>query len=163
MADVPLREFIERIIAENNLRRDDLRAEDRRWVEREFKSQERALELQAREYERRLSDLNHAHAEATRVLGTYLPRELYERAHTEVVDWQAKADIRFVEVESRVKSVELGLVNLPGGIKSLELGLAAQSGQHVGSRMTMATAITIASVALVALGGMIGLLNYLSK
>lgn len=38
-----------------------------------------ALELQAHEYERRLMDLNHAHAEAQRVLSTYLPRETAER------------------------------------------------------------------------------------
>lgn len=163
MADVPLRDFIERIIAENNLRRDDLRAEDRRWVEREFRALEKALDLQAREYERRLELLNHAHAEAQRILATYLPRELYERAHQEVVEWQRKADVAGVELESRLKSTELGLVNIPGGIKSLELGLAAQSGQRIGSKMTMATAITIASIALLALGGMIGLLNYLSK
>ena len=37
---------------------------------------DRALSIQAKEYERRLEDLNNAHARAERVLGTYVPREI---------------------------------------------------------------------------------------
>lgn len=158
---VPLRDFVERIIEENNRRRDDLRTEDRRFLEQSLLAVAKALELQAREYERRLEDLNHAHELAKETLGTYLPREMYERAHAEVVEWQRKADIAHVDIENRIKSTELGLVNLPGGIKSLELGLAAQSGHQAGSIMTRATAFTIAGVTIAAIAGLIGLLSYL--
>lgn len=92
---VPLREFIERIIAENNLRRDDLRTEDRRWLEASIASVEKALKLQATELERRLDVLNHAHDEARRVLGTYAQlkdfNELKERVSIELADRTGKS------------------------------------------------------------------------
>lgn len=153
--------YIERIIQENNLRRDDLRVLDRREVEKELAAIARALELQAREYERRLEILNHAHEQARQVLNTYVTRDLYDRAHFEVVEWQRKADVRLSEYDNRLKHVELGIVNLPGGVKSLEIGLATQAGQHLGSRMTMTTAITIIVAVFVAIGGVIALMNYL--
>ena len=56
---IALREFIDRILAERD----------------------KALALQAREYERRLDELNHSHDEARRVLGTYVTRDVYEHAH----------------------------------------------------------------------------------
>lgn len=150
------------IEAERRLR-DALRKEDRRWLERELKDLAKALELQAKEYERRLDDLNHSHSEAQRVLATYLPRELYERAHGEVVEWQRKADVKYVESEARLKSVELGLVNLPGGVKSLELGLAAQSGRQVGATTTTATAVTIGALIVATIGVLIGVISYLGR
>lgn len=148
------------IIAERRLR-DALRIEDRRWIERELLSLSKALDLYSAENERRLQILNHAHEEARRVLGTYLTRELYDRAHTEVTEWQRKADIRNVEIDARLKKVELGLVDLPGGVKSLELGLAAQSAQRIGSKMTMTSAIALIGLAVVVAGAVIGFLNYL--
>lgn len=163
MNDVSLRDFIIEIMKERDLRRDDLRREDHRWIEREFAALAKALNLQAAEYERRLDMLNHAHEQARVVLGTYVTRELYERAHHEVVETGRKLEIRFTELEARVKSVELGLVNLPGGIKSLELGLAAQSGHLTGTRMTTSTMITIIAVGIAAFGGLVALLNYLGK
>lgn len=148
--------------AERRLR-DALRAEDHKWIERELRAAAKALELQAKEYERRLQDLNHAHAEAQRVLGIYLPRELYERAHQEVVDWQRRFEIRSVETENRIKSVELGIVNLPGGVKSLELGLAAQAGQQTGTNTTRSTAITIVALVIAAIGVLIGIFNFSNR
>lgn len=47
---VSLREFIERIIVENNIRRDDLRREDNHRVEDQFKALDKALMLQAAAY-----------------------------------------------------------------------------------------------------------------
>lgn len=52
---------------------------------REHTLNEEQLRKQATEYERRLSDLNHAHAEAQRVLNTYLPRESYDVQHKELI------------------------------------------------------------------------------
>lgn len=148
--------------AERRLR-DALRAEDHKWFERELKTLAKALELQAKEYERRLTDLNHAHEEARRVLSTYLPRELYERSHEEIINWQRRADILIVEMGNRIKSVELGIVNLPGGVKSLELGLAAQAGQQTGTNTTRSTAITIAALVIAAIGVLIGIFNFANR
>lgn len=53
---------------------------------------DKALKVQASEYERRLDDLNHAHAEAQRVLNTYLPREIHEKSQTEFRLWQTSVD-----------------------------------------------------------------------
>lgn len=146
--------------AERRLR-DALRAEDREKFDEYKKVAAKALDLQAAEYERRLDVLNHAHEEARSVLGTYLTRELYERAHGEVVEWQRKGEIRNVEFDGRLKKVELGLVDLPGGVKSLELGLASQNAHSLGARMTMTAGFTIVGVAIAAVGGLIAVLNYL--
>jgi len=45
----------------------------------ELRERDKALEKQAREYERRLEDLNHAHALAQQTLNTYIPRETYSK------------------------------------------------------------------------------------
>lgn len=47
----------------------------------EAASKDKALEKQAHEYERRLHDLNDAHAEAREVLATYVTREVYDKMH----------------------------------------------------------------------------------
>lgn len=141
-----IRELIEQAIKSERCLRDRLRVEDRERFEEFKRTSAKALELQASEYQRRLDTLNHAHEEARRILGTYLTRELYDRAHSEVVEAQRKYDLRLVEIEARVKSVELGLVNLPGGIKSLELGLASQAGHHTGARVTIGTMIAIGAL-----------------
>lgn len=158
-----IKEIVDRELAADRRFRDALRKEDHRWYEREVAGVAKALELQAKEYERRLEDLNHSHAEAQRVLATYLPREVYERAHNEVVEWQRKADIREVDTNNRIKSVELGLVNLPGGVKSLELGLASQSGQFLGASTTRTTMVAIIAVVIAAVGGLVGLFSYFSR
>ena len=44
----------------------------------------RALELQAREYERRLDELNHAHKIAATKDGTFVSRELHDREFARV-------------------------------------------------------------------------------
>ena len=51
----------------------------RELLEEKQKSTERALELQAKEYERRLHDLNDAAEEKKHLLSTLLPRETYEK------------------------------------------------------------------------------------
>lgn len=47
-------------------------------LDQRFDHTNKALELQAREYERRLSDLNHAHEEALRVQHTFVSIDKYE-------------------------------------------------------------------------------------
>jgi len=51
-----------------------------------------ALEIQAREYERRLTVLNHAHEEARMVLNTYVPREMLEASLAQWGLWRTDTD-----------------------------------------------------------------------
>ncbi len=61
-----------------NVDLNDLRVEMAR-VQEHLKATDRALSLQAAEYERRLHVLNNAHEQARSTLATYLPREVYEK------------------------------------------------------------------------------------
>jgi hypothetical protein len=47
-----------------------------------------ALDLQAREYERRLDTLNHAHEDARRAQADTVPREMFEAFKAENQKWQ---------------------------------------------------------------------------
>lgn len=49
------------------------------WLLERFRGDARALRLQAIEYERRLSDLNHAHQQAREAAAQTVPREIYDR------------------------------------------------------------------------------------
>jgi hypothetical protein len=60
-----------------------------------------ARKLQASEYQRRLSELNHAHEEARRVLGTYLPRETWEAWLKEEAARREKADAEMGELREQ--------------------------------------------------------------
>ena len=53
---------------------------------------EEALRIQAAEYERRLDDLNHAHALARQTLATYLPREIFDKIWSGWEDWRRAVD-----------------------------------------------------------------------
>jgi hypothetical protein len=79
----------------------DMRFElEKELVRQEFDKIEQATKLQAVEYERRLDVLNHAHAEAQRVLATYVPREAYES----YVHEQSRAEeLRVKEEEAKAE------------------------------------------------------------
>ena len=64
---ITLREYIESLIAAERERVDTL-----------LKANREALELQAREYERRLAALNHAHEKAIAVQHTYVTQDKWE-------------------------------------------------------------------------------------
>jgi len=53
----------------------------RELIEFKLTSNEKARELAAIELARRLDILNHAHQEAIRVQGTYVPREIFDSKH----------------------------------------------------------------------------------
>jgi hypothetical protein len=93
---VSLREFIERIIAEHERRNDLTNA-----------SLAKALELQAREYERRLEDLNHAHAEAQRVLGTYVAISVYEKDQAAFRELKERVSVELADRTGKSKSFPL--------------------------------------------------------
>ena len=115
---VSVREHIERILLENNLRRDDLRREDRRWAEQIISSLkerfdssvaevDKARQHQAKEYERRLQDLNHAHTEAQRVLHTYVTRAVYEKDHEALRLFQGRVEVEMAERFGKSKGLAL--------------------------------------------------------
>lgn len=138
MSDVPLRDFIERIIQENNLRRDDLRIEDRRWIDERIQALldrfqtsvmevNKARQIQADEYERRLSILNHAHEEAQRVLSTYALakdfNELKSKVEVDINDnaTRLKSGENFqTAFDMRAKVIEEGGADRESRLKSLE-------------------------------------------
>lgn len=62
---------------------------------------EKALIKQAIEYERRLNDLNHAHAQAQEVQNTYLPREIHEKAQSELRIWQIEVAKQLDQTSAR--------------------------------------------------------------
>jgi len=64
-----------------------------------IESNEKALELQAKEYERRLENLNHEAERLRSMASTYLPRELYEAKNKEIE----------IKIESLQKIVSIGI------------------------------------------------------
>jgi len=89
MADVPLREYIEQIVSEKERR-----------LELRMDASDRALALQADEYERRLGDLNHEQARLASDRERYLTKEKFE-------DWQRTVDASIAKSEG--KSLGLSL------------------------------------------------------
>jgi hypothetical protein len=66
---------------------------------------EKALSIQALEYERRLDVLNHAHAEAQRVLNTYLPREIYDKGMDTLRLWQTSVTTQLDLAQGRNSTI----------------------------------------------------------
>ena len=86
---VALREFIERVISDNDRRRDDLRSGDNERIDLLFASLRERFETsvatvnearhhQAEEYKRRLEELNNAHERAEKVQASFVTREAWE-------------------------------------------------------------------------------------
>lgn len=74
------------------------------------------LKNQAKEYERRLGELNHEAARIKEIQATYLPREVYENNHKElttkvekIIDWQGS-------IIGRENGLSLGWKILIGGL-----------------------------------------------
>jgi hypothetical protein len=63
-------------------------------LEAQLQSSDRALEMQAREYERRLGELNHAHARALEAQNTTVTREVYDINKREMMEWRRVVDSR---------------------------------------------------------------------
>jgi hypothetical protein len=145
---VSMREFEQRMFAMQQLMNDRIRAE-RELVETRSNALDKALELAAKETERRLEELNHAHANAVDNWRRSLPREVFEAT---VIEWSKWRDLVNVHVttltaipqtitgiDARVSAIEkmsnklmgafilLGLMGL-SGVLALILGLARLGG-----------------------------------
>jgi len=69
-------------------------------LEERLRGMDRALELQAREYDRRLHELNHAHEQAVEVQHTYVTEEVHAR------DRQAAVNERKALYDAAAKRAE---------------------------------------------------------
>jgi hypothetical protein len=78
-------------------------------VEQQLSIEKEIRKQQAQEYERRLAELNHAHAEALRVQSTYVDEELYNRDHRETVGRLDKLERANSEQQGRYAVIALGL------------------------------------------------------
>lgn len=72
-------------------------------VETRFDYVNKALELQAREYERRLEDLNHAHARAQEALNTFVSIDKYE---SNVESETAARKIALERIDERIAALD---------------------------------------------------------
>jgi hypothetical protein len=70
-----------------------------RAIEEKLKAQEGALKLQAREYERRLKDLNHAHAKHEQFVAKF-PSKL------ELISVHEKIELRMEALVERIATLE---------------------------------------------------------
>jgi len=98
-----------------------LEERDKTQIERE-----RALALQAREYERRLDDLNHAHDQAVTDRSSFVSVGAYNSGNHELEAWKRTVDIvlaRSAERTSVTLAIGLGLFSVAGLIVTITLQL----------------------------------------
>ena len=93
---------------------------------------DKALQLQASEYERRLDDLNHAHAQAVEAQAKTVPREMFdqyvkETAAREQALIAAQSDKSATQVEAINARVD-ELVQWRSGIEGRLIGISAVIG-----------------------------------
>lgn len=81
---------------------------------------DKALLIQAAEYERRLDSLNHKAEEAARIQQTYLPREVFDGNNKAVTERLQK----FFEIlDTRIKLMEARWDRVSGGTKTAEIAI----------------------------------------
>lgn len=72
-----------------------------------------ALSLQALEYERRLDELNHAHAQSVLDKAQFLQRDTYEKSERELIEWRRGVDAVLTVLkdrrDSRVSAFSAGI------------------------------------------------------
>src|SRR5688500_2976010 len=79
-------------------------------LEEKVKAMENAQKLQAKEYARRLNELNHAHEQAREVLGTYLPRETWEAWTKDEGIRREKLDDELADISSQANAAQVAAV-----------------------------------------------------
>ena len=95
---------------------------ERELREQQAKALERALELQAKEYDRRLEDLNHAHARALSAEAHTVQQAVYDATMEDLDVWKAsvKEDIAVLRGEVGKAKLIFGLV-LAFGVPAMTL------------------------------------------
>jgi hypothetical protein len=83
---------------------------------------DKALKLQALEYERRLEYLNQSHERAEKILGTYATRETLDRIQSETEQWRRTVDLKLASNEgakAMLASVVSGLIAIAAFVASI--------------------------------------------
>ena len=144
---VTLREFEQRLVEMRNLMDERTRYEREILSTRENLVKE-ALHLQAAEYDRRLTDLNHAHATAMENWRMSMPREMFDQWEREYSKWKEQVQLilnsaitpaAIDRLDERLKVIERGANKITGalillgfaglaGVAALVLGLARIAG-----------------------------------
>jgi hypothetical protein len=91
-------------------------------LEAQLQSSDRALEMQAREYERRLTELNHAHARALEAQAGTVPREVYDDYVKRTREWHREVDRRLdlsAGAHSFMAAMVMSAIALVGALVSL--------------------------------------------
>ena len=144
---VTLREFEQRLVEMRNLMDERTRYEREILSTRENLVKE-ALHLQAAEYDRRLTELNHAHATAMENWRMSMPREMFDQWEREYSKWKEQVQLilnsaitpaAIDRLDERLKVIERGANKITGalillgfaglaGVAALVLGLARIAG-----------------------------------
>ncbi len=99
MSEITLREFFEaKLNAIEAMREKDIKA-----FYDYVKSSSEALKLQAREYERRLENLNGEQARIAKTQETYISREIWERFIDEDRQWKSRTELGMVACLQRAE------------------------------------------------------------
>lgn len=126
---IPLREHIEALFsAQERLFSADLKALENKMMA-SFAATDKALEVQAIEYERRLSDLNHEQARLAADRERFLSKEVYDGFYKDFGTWRDAANSFMSANGGRDKGVNLAwtvglaLLGAIGAIVGLYLAL----------------------------------------
>lgn len=113
---ITLREYVEQRIND----------QDRIWQTR-LDASRTALELQAREYARRLDDLNHVYARTTEQTATFMRRDVYaverEKLVGDVVIAKREADLKIQNIEATVAELREYRANIEGRMLIVSVGI----------------------------------------
>jgi len=119
---------------------------------------DRALVMQAGEYERRLGDLNHAHEKQREDQATYMPRELYDADKKEVRLWQGSTDRTLTEMKSTLDSLHsdiaqiLAMAQANGtSIVRIDNTMAEERGARTAQARTFTVVVAIMGIGFTAL------------
>ncbi len=88
-------------------------------LEAELDSLRDAIKLQAQEYERRLTELNHAHSRATDDRNKFVTTDLFYSKQDELSKWRSELD----QWRSRIIGIAIGVSAMTGAVVGLMMRL----------------------------------------
>jgi len=159
--NVTLREFEQRMQALSQQINDQIRAA-RELADAKAEALSQALKLQAEEYKRRLSELNHAHETAMENWRMSLPREMFESHSTEWQKWRDDLNTTL----TTLGGVNPSIGALDARLQKTEDFIAKQQGKGAGIDSSWKVLVAIGSLILVVLsvgGVLVSVVLYVSR
>jgi len=89
-------------------------------LDTKFHAAQDQLKQQAIEYERRLHELNNAHAKAEAVLHTYITRELFDRHTADLTSWKERID-KELSIQSGKNAMLLAIISFVMSFAALSI------------------------------------------